>query len=75
MFRSDLDRSDPVDGAVGAGGAPPDLGSLDDPGLPLRGLLREDRDLELPDAGGGAVGGPCGIAMRFGSGCGGPSGP
>ena len=75
VLRSDLDRSDADDGAAGGGGAPPDLGSMDDPGLPSRGLLREDRDLELSDAGGGAVGGPFGIAMRFGSGYGGPSGP
>lgn len=55
-FRTDLERSDAEDGGsafgVGCGGgAPPRLGSVDDPALPARGLSREDLDLALSEGG------------------------
>ena len=50
VFRSDLERSELDEGALG-GGAPPCFGSVEDPGLPVVGLLRDERDLELSEAG------------------------
>ena len=54
-FRTDLERSGAEDGGSAGGGsggeAAPRLGSLDDPGLPARGLSREDLDLALSEEG------------------------